>query len=60
MLIIRMETEQGDGLQQCADIIKNGGTVAFPTETVYGALTHWMWRRSKRYLKQRAGRGTIL
>lgn len=36
MLIIRMETEQKDGLQQCADIIKDGGTVAFPTETVYG------------------------
>ena len=36
MLIIRMETEQEDGLQQCADIIKGGGTVAFPTETVYG------------------------
>ena len=25
-----------DALLKCADIIKNGGLVAFPTETVYG------------------------
>ena len=29
-------TENADCLDECADIIKNGGLVAFPTETVYG------------------------
>lgn len=31
-----MEQEKQDALDECAEIIKHGGLVAFPTETVYG------------------------
>ncbi len=36
--IFKMNPDKPDitELKICADIIKNGGTVAFPTETVYG------------------------
>ena len=36
-LVFRVSDENFDSvLDRAADIIKNGGTVAFPTETVYG------------------------
>jgi Putative translation factor (SUA5) len=36
-IIIHINNENEDeSIKTCAGIIKNGGTVVFPTETVYG------------------------
>ena len=49
-----------DELDKAGGIIRNGGLVAFPTETVYGlGRRHGMKTRRKKYTQQRADRPTI-
>ena len=48
-------------LMEAAQILREGGLVAFPTETVYGlGEMPWMKRRQKRYTRPRGVHRTIL
>ena len=55
------EHVRDEELLEAAEIIRRGGLVAFPTETVYG-LGGMLWMRmlQKRFMQPRAGLLTIL
>ena len=41
-------------VKHLGEIIRNGGLVAFPTETVYGLETGWIRKPLKRYIHPKA------
>ena len=46
-----------DAIREAGEILREGGLVAFPTETVYGGIggrMHWTRRQRKKHMKQRA------
>ena len=44
-----------DAIREAGEILREGGLVAFPTETVYGlGRMHWTRRQRKKHMKQRA------
>lgn len=48
-------------ITEAGSILKDGGLVAFPTETVYGlAAMHWMNRRRRKFTLRREDLPTIL
>ena len=49
-----------EAIEEAAEVIKNGGLVAFPTETVYGLGQCFKSTVSKRYLRLRVGLKIIL
>ena len=49
-----------EGIRLGGEILKQGGLVAFPTETVYDSVaTHWMRRLPQKFMQQREDRQTI-
>ncbi len=54
------QKEIEDKISAAAKILREGGLVAIPTETVYGlGATAWMHRPSSGFLKPRGARRTI-
>ncbi|HEX8966398.1 MAG TPA: L-threonylcarbamoyladenylate synthase, partial [Chloroflexota bacterium] len=52
----RLLTSDGAGIEQAAAILRAGGLVAFPTETVYGLGAHALDARAVRGIFEAKGR----
>ena len=58
---IKVTPDSAEALGRAGEIIRRGGLVAFPTETVYGLGGNALTRRlPKKYLQPKAARVTIL
>ena len=58
--LVKVDAERPDlnVLREAADILRNGGLVAFPTETVYGLAANGL-DAAKKYTRLRADRAII-
>ena len=58
--IIVDQSYYNDKVKRLGEVIRAGGLVAFPTETVYGLGGHWIKRLLKKFIWPKDGRLTIL